>query len=202
MFIAFEGGEGAGKSTQIELLKNYLTERGHDVELTREPGGTPVAEAMRDYVLNPANTIDALEECFIIATGRASHVAHRIRPALAAGKTVITDRFVYSSYVYQGIAGGLGLEKAKRINEPAIDGCEPDLIILLDIEASTGVARARQAKDGGDRLDQASMAFHEQVNAGYRTIVDDRWAVIDANRDVAAVFDDIVHVMTDRGLCA
>lgn len=200
MFIAFEGGEGAGKSTQITRLRDLLEACGHTVDVTREPGGTPVAEAMRAYVLDPANTINALEECYIIATGRASHVAQRIRPALAAGTTVLTDRFVYSSYVYQGIAGGLGLEKAKRINEPAVDGCEPDLVILLDIDPEIGVARARAAKDGGDRLDQAGMAFHAQVNAGYRQIVDDRWVVIDASRSPDVIFADIVAALHQRGL--
>lgn len=199
MFIAFEGGEGAGKSTQIQRLATYLADRDHDVVVTREPGGTPVAEAMRAYVLDPAHTIDALEECFIIATGRASHVEKVIKPALAVGQTVLTDRFVYSSYVYQGIAGGLGLEKAVQINAPAIDGCEPDLVILLDIDPTTGVDRARAAKAGGDRLDLASMAFHAQVNAGFRQIMDDRWVCIDANRDADAIFADIVAAVESRG---
>lgn len=200
MFIAFEGGEGAGKSTQIQRLNAYLAERGHKVTVTREPGGTPVAEAMRDYVLNPANTIDPLEECFIIATGRASHVAKVIKPALAAGQIVLTDRYVYSSYVYQGIAGGLGLEKAVQINTPAIDGCEPDLVILLDIDPTTGVDRARTAKAGGDRMDQASLAFHEEVNAGFRQIMDERWELIDARREKDAIFTDIVAALENRGL--
>lgn len=199
MFIAFEGGEGAGKSTQIQRLATYLADRDHDVVVTREPGGTPVAEAMRAYVLDPANTIDALEECFIIATGRASHVAKVVKPALAAGQTVLTDRYVYSSYVYQGIAGGLSLEKAMAINAPAIDGCEPDLVILLDIDPAIGVDRARAAKAGGDRLDLASMAFHAQVNAGFRQIMDDRWVCIDANRDADAIFADIVAAVESRG---
>lgn len=200
MFIAFEGGEGAGKSTQIQRLATYLDSRGHDVVVTREPGGTPVAEAMRAYVLDPANTIDALEECFIIATGRASHVAKVVKPALAAGQAVLTDRYVYSSYVYQGIAGGLSLEKAKAINAPAIDGCEPDLVILLDIDPATGVERARAAKAGGDRMDLNSMAFHTQVNAGFRQIMGDRWVLIDANRDADAIFADIVAALESRGL--
>lgn len=200
MFIAFEGGEGAGKSTQIQRIATWLGGRGNQVIVTREPGGTPVAEAMRAYVLNPAHQVDALEECYIIATGRASHVAKVIKPALAAGETVLTDRYVYSSYVYQGIAGGLGLERAKQINASAIDGCEPDVVVFLDIDPEVGVGRARAAKEGGDRLDQASMAFHHAVNSGYHQIMDERWVRIDANQTEDAIFTDIVAALQTRGL--
>lgn len=200
MFIVFEGGEGAGKSTQIDRLAQWLTDHGYAVERTREPGGTTFAEAMRTYLLDPDHQLNGLEECYLIAAGRASHVARLIRPALADHKVVVCDRYVYSSYVYQGIAGGLGVETVKAINAHAVGDCHADLVILLDIDPEVGVERARRVKDGGNRIDQASMAFHRQVNEGFRTIADDRWVIIDANHDEDAVFADIIQAVQPLGL--
>lgn len=200
MFIVFEGGEGAGKSTQIDRLAQWLTDHGYVVERTREPGGTTFAEAMRTYLLDPDHQLNGLEECYLIAAGRASHVARLIRPALADHKVVVCDRYVYSSYVYQGIAGGLGVETVKAINAHAVGDCHADLVILLDIDPEVGVERARRVKDGGNRIDQASMTFHRQVNEGFRTIADDRWVIIDANHDEDAVFADIIQAVQPLGL--
>ena len=175
LFITFEGPDGSGKSTQIARLTDFLRASGHDIILTREPGGTAISEQIRNLVLDPANKEMApVAEALLYAASRAQHVAQKIRPALKEGKTVICDRFVDSSYAYQGAARGLG-NAVRIINSYAIDGVMPDLTVLLLIDPAESKARieARIAKGEeaeADRLELEKLDFHTRVYEGYQAL--------------------------------
>ena len=194
-FISVEGGDGSGKSTQIRKIEAYLTARGQEVLLTREPGGTPVAEKIRELILDPANrALTGRAEMLLYAASRAQHVEEKILPALAEGKTVLTDRFTDSSIAYQGFGRGLG-DMVAEVNRIAADGKEPDLTIFLNISPAAGMAR-KNKQDGHtlDRLEQEKAAFHEAVYEGYLTLAKEsggRIAVIDAERTAEEVFAEI-----------
>ncbi len=194
-FISVEGGDGSGKSTQIKKIEAYLRARGQEVLLTREPGGTPVAEKIRELILDPANkALTGRAEMLLYAASRAQHVEEKILPALAAGKTVLSDRFTDSSIAYQAFGRGLGAMVAE-VNRIATGGKEPDLTIFLNITPSAGMARkSHQADHALDRLEQEQAAFHEKVYEGYLALVKEsggRIADIDADRPAEAVFADI-----------
>lgn len=168
VFIAFEGVDGAGKSTQLKLLFQYLSERGIEYIFTREPGGTPLAEQVRNLVLSPEyQDVSVVTEAFLFAAGRADHVQRVIRPALAEKKVVISDRFVDASIVYQGYAGGLPVEFVTQINEMATGSLKPHRTIVLDLPWE--LARERMGPDR-DRIEQKAQWFHEQVREGYREL--------------------------------
>ena len=172
MFIAIEGMDGSGKSTQIELLRQYFEQRHQEAVITREPGGTDIGEQIREILLRPENrAMAARTEALLYAASRAQHVAELIEPALAAGKIVISDRYVVSSYVYQGIARGLGLEAVERINQFAINGRVPDLTIFLFVSQDQALRRKKAQKEL-DRLEAESMAFHAKVNQGFRQLAE------------------------------
>jgi len=167
VFISFEGVDGAGKSTQLKLLLEYLTEKGVDFLLTREPGGTPLAERIREVLLDPIHSeMSVISEAFLFAAGRADHVNQVIRPALLAGKVVICDRFVDASLVYQGFAGGLPVEFVAQINSMATGDLKPHRTIVLDLSPEAAAAR-RAGTDADDRLEQKGLWFQEQVRQGY-----------------------------------
>lgn len=167
LFVAFEGGEGAGKSTQARLLADALRAAGHEVVLTREPGGTPAAEAMRAVVLDPQFAgLDARAEALLYAASRAEHVARLIAPALGRGAVVITDRYVDSSIAYQGVARGLGPDVVGQINLWATGSLQPDLTVLLDVEAAAGLARVVEP----NRLESEPEAFHAVVVQAFRAL--------------------------------
>lgn len=169
VFITFEGVDGAGKSTQLERLLAYLTEKGVDYVFTREPGGTPLAERIRQTLLDPAfQGISVISEAFLFAASRADLVTNVIRPALLARKVVICDRYVDSSMVYQGYAGGAPLEFLSLINEMATGALKPHRTIVLDLPPD--VARQRRAAISADRMEQKDEWFHEQVREGYREL--------------------------------
>ncbi len=194
-FISVEGGDGSGKSTQIKNIEAYLTAKGQEVLLTREPGGTPVAEKIRELILDPSNrALTGRAEMLLYAASRAQHIEERILPALEEGKTVLTDRFTDSSIAYQGFGRGLGGMVAE-VNRIATGGREPDLTIFLDISPAAGMARKnRQEGHTLDRLEQEKAAFHEKVYEGYLTLAKEsggRVAAIDADRAAEEVFDDI-----------
>ncbi|MBW8826091.1 MAG: dTMP kinase [Acidobacteria bacterium] len=178
MFIAFEGGEGSGKSTQAARLAARL-----DALLTREPGGTALGEQLRSLLLTTGPDVDARAEALLMAAARAQHVAEVIRPALAAGRTVVTDRFTGSSLAYQGHARGLGVEEVGRLSWFATDGLEPDVTVLLEVGAE--VARSRRVGSEPDRIESAGDEFHRNVAAGYAALAaaDDRWIVVDGDGD-------------------
>lgn len=167
VFISFEGVDGAGKSTQLKLLLQYLDEKGVDYVFTREPGGTPIAEKIRSLLLDPANTgMSVICEAFLFAASRAEHVNNVIRPALLAGKVVISDRFVDSSLVYQGFAGGLPVEFVSQINEMATGALKPHRTIVLDLSSEVAASRKATMAEA-DRLEQKDSWYHEQVRQGY-----------------------------------
>ena len=167
MFIAIEGMDGSGKSTQIELLRQSFGRRRQEVVITREPGGTAIGEQIRTVLLQPENQAMAPRaEALLYAASRAQHVAELIEPALAAGKVVISDRYVVSSYVYQGIARGLGLEAIEQINRFAVNGRMPDLTIFLFVSQEQALRRKKAQKEL-DRLEAESMEFHAKVNQGF-----------------------------------
>lgn len=164
-FITFEGGDGSGKSTQIGLLKEYLENRGYDVLLTREPGGTAISEKIRNIILDPENSEMAdMTEAMLYAAARAQLVAQVIRPAINEGKIVICDRFVDSSIAYQSFGRGLG-DSVSIINSFGIGECMPDMTILLKVNPEVGSGRIK-GRDL-DRIEQASMDFHQRVYQGY-----------------------------------
>jgi dTMP kinase len=193
-FIALEGGEGCGKSTQAQRLADHLGAR-----LTREPGGTPAGERLRDIVLDPATgELDFRAEVLLIAAARADHVARVIRPALEGGEDVVTDRYVASSLAYQGHGRRLGVEDVARINEWATGGLKPDLTILLDVPED--VAAQRMDTDL-DRLEAVGDGFHERVADGYRALAaadPDAWAVVDGAGTVDEVFTRVLAAVQDR----
>ena len=194
-FISVEGGDGSGKSTQIRNIEAYLRERGKEVLLTREPGGTPVAEKIRALILDPANrTLTGRAEMLLYAASRAQHVEERILPALEAGKVILSDRFIDSSIAYQAYGRGLG-DMVAEVNHIATGGKMPDLTIFLNITPAAGMARKNQ-QDGHvlDRMELEQAAFHEKVYAGYLALVQEsggRIADIDADRPAEEVFADI-----------
>ena len=194
-FISVEGGDGSGKSTQIRKIETYLQEKGLDYILTREPGGTPVAEKIRELILDPANqALTGRAEMLLYAASRAQHVEEKILPALAEGKVVLSDRFTDSSIAYQAYGRGLG-NMVAEVNRIATGGKEPDLTIFLNITPAAGMAR-KNNQDGHvlDRLELEKAAFHETVYEGYLALAREsggRIADIDADRPAEEVFADI-----------
>lgn len=189
-FITFEGGEGAGKSTQITLLAEYLRQRGHDVITTREPGGTPDAEAIRGLLVEgAAGRWTAESDSLLFAAARADHVTRLIRPALAAGKVVLCDRFVHSTLAYQGGGNGLDADKLRMLHDFCSGGLWPDLVLWLDLPPEEGLRRAAARHMGADRFEQRDSGFHARVHAAFARMAgeDSRIRRIDATRPVEAV---------------
>ncbi len=189
-FIAFEGGEGAGKSTQEQLLAEHLTAAGHEVVRTREPGGTPAAEAMRNIVLSPQYLgLDARSEALLFAAARGEHVARVIRPALDRGAVVVCDRYLDSSVAYQGYGRDLGAEKVRDLSLWATNNLLPDLTIVLDIDPLLGLTRITDP----DRLEREPVEYHVRVRAAFLAIAGAdprRYLVVDATSpkgEIAAV---------------
>lgn len=193
IFITFEGPDGSGKTTQIRLLKQYCESLGYDVILTREPGGTPISEAIRALLLDPDHKeMDGVTEALLYAASRAQHVAEKIRPALEAGCIVLCDRFMDSSIAYQGYARGLG-DDVRVINEFAVQGTQPDITFLMDLPAAAGKARVAAARNL-DRLEQEDLSFHNAVYEGYmrlKEIYSNRIVSIDASRGIAEIAEEI-----------
>ncbi len=190
MLIAFEGGEGVGKSTQVARLAEWLVARGHAVETSREPGGTPGAEAIRAlFVTGAADRWVPETDALLISAARADHVARRIRPALAAGRLVLVDRFVHSTLAYQGHGKGLDLAALRALHDFATGGLWPDLVLWLDLPVAEGLARARGRKGAADRFESHDRAFHERVRAGFARLAeaDRRIVRVDAEGDAATV---------------
>lgn len=189
LFVAFEGGEGAGKSTQSQRLADHLAARGVPVTRTREPGGTPAAEAIRAIVLDPAHEgLDDRAEALLFAAARGDHVARVVRPALERGDTVITDRYLDSSVAYQGIGRDLGATVVEELSLWATRALLPDLTVLLDVDPEVGLARVTDP----DRLEREPLSWHRAVAQGFRDLAArdaGRYLVLDGTRaadDLAA----------------
>ena len=206
LFITLEGGDGAGKSTQIRNIEKFFEEKGMTVTHTREPGGTPIGEKLRSILLDPANTeMEAVTEMLIYAAARSQHVRETVLPALERGEVVICDRFVDSSIAYQAYGRNLGSMVAE-VNGHATGGLRPDITIWLDIDPETG--RARATRDSGpDRLESESTAFHTRVREGYASMAEaepDRFKRVDASGSVEEIKDEIYKLLEDlclaRGL--
>lgn len=169
IFITFEGLDGSGKTTQVQLLADFLREQGYEVVLTREPGGTPLAEAIRQVILTPTDeALAPMTEILLYAASRAQHVAELVQPALAAGKIVISDRFLDSSIAYQGYGLGWDVDLIKNVNRGAINGCLPQMTVLVDLETETALERIRK-RDGenADRIESRELLFHRRVREGF-----------------------------------
>ena len=198
-FIVFEGGEGAGKTTQMEAFVHWLQARGDQVVTSREPGGTPIGERVRDLLLDPAaKDLDPRAETLLYAADRAQHVAQLIRPALDAGQIVISDRFVDSSLAYQGIARDLGLQEVQDLNEWATQGLVPDLVFYLRVDPTVGLKRVGADPD---RIEQEGTAFHDKVATAYLELAEkysERFVVLDADRPKDEVHREIVATFEER----
>lgn len=204
-FITFEGGEGSGKSTQVKLLAEHLRGKGFDIVLTREPGGTPEAEKIRDLLVrNDGGAWSPLEECLLLFAARAHHIRTLIKPALEAGKIVISDRFTDSTRAYQGYGLGVDLKKIEALNNDLIDDFKPDLTLLLDINVTDGLARStrRLADENSneDRYESLDIEFHEKLRAGFLNMAEQepaRFRVIDADNLVDEIANKIRVIVDD-----
>lgn len=195
-FITFEGGEGAGKSTQIQRLSSALEKTGLNVTVTREPGGSPGAETIRGMLLDPDAEWDPPTEALLHFAARADHYTTRIAPALREGQWVLCDRFADSTRAYQGYGLGLDMDAIEALYEIALNDFVPDLTIILDIPVETGVARMIERGADPDRYEKMDTAFHERLRRGFLEIAEKepgRCAVIDADTDIdgvtARIFD-------------
>lgn len=192
LLVAFEGGEACGKSTQAALLAVRL-----DAVLTREPGGTAVGERVRAILLDPAaGALHPRAEALLLAAARAQHVAEVVGPALAAGRTVVTDRFTHSSLAYQGYGRGLALDEVRALSEWATGGLWPDVVVLLDLAADEAVSRRGRP----DRFESEGREFHRRVEAGFRTLADEdpkRWRVVDGSGTVEEVASRVWDSLAD-----
>lgn len=199
--ITFEGGEGAGKSTQVRHLAKALAQAGLDVLTTREPGGTPGAEAIRRLLVSgPVERWSPLTEALLHLAARHDHVVREIEPTLAAGRWVVCDRFADSTRVYQGLAGGLGLDLVDRLHEVVFGELEPDLTLIMDLPPDQGLSR-HQSAAGQDRYERMGQAFHEEVRAGFLEIArrePERCRVIDAAGNESAVARAVLETVGAR----
>lgn len=196
LFLSFEGGEGSGKSVQAKVLTEALQKRGRDVVLTREPGGTAAGERIREIVLHAQEIALSPEaQVLLYSTARAQNVREVIRPAIEAGKIVIADRFFDSTMAYQGYGHGVSLEQIRGVTALACGDFVPDHTFLLDIPVDIGLGRSGwRAQSKWDRFEVLDPAFHERVREGYLRLAaaePRRWAVINADRDEAAISKDV-----------
>lgn len=186
MFIAFEGIEGSGKTTHVNLLSDYLREKGHEVVTTREPGGTPVGEALRSVLLRKDLHVLPLTELLVFLASRAQHVEEVIRPALDKGSIVLCDRFIDASFAYQGYGRGIDLGIIETLNRLVTKGVRPNLTILLDCAVDIGLAR--KSADGNlDRFEKEDLSFHNRIRNAYLELAEDdpkRYVVLNAKNDL------------------
>ena len=200
MFISLEGVEGCGKSTQAQLLAEHVAELGHPVVLTREPGGTPIAEQIREILLARGNSsMTNVTELLLYLASRSQHVKQLILPALAARKVVICQRFSDATFAYQGHSRGLDMKLLEQVNRMATGGLETDLTILLDLSAADGLLRKRE--DQRDRLESEGIEFHNKVREGYLAIArrsPERVKVIDAKGRVEDVHRSVKECVDHR----
>ena len=194
IFITVEGTDGSGKTTQVRRMEAYLKEKGYDVLLVREPGGTRISEKIRSIILDPENQeMGIVTEMLLYASARAQLVFEVIKPAIENGKIVICDRFVDSSYVYQGFGRGISLETIEEANRAALGGISPDITFFFDVSPEIALKR-RFASTGADRIEKEKMAFHMKVYDGYKKLASmhtERIKTIDSTRSVEEIWEDV-----------
>ena len=203
MFITFEGGEGCGKTTVIKALKGELEKEGIPLHITREPGGSAIAEQIRNIILDRNNTLmDPRTEALLYAASRRQHLAEIVLPLLSEGKFVLSDRYLDSSLAYQGYARGIGIDAVYSINEFAIDDTMPDLTFFLDLKPEEGLRRiAEHRSDEVNRLDLEKLSFHEKVYEAYQILLKkypERIVRIDASQTVEEEVQQIKKIILDK----
>lgn len=203
LFITFEGGEGSGKSTAIKSLTKKLEKLGYDVILTREPGGTPIAEQIREVILNKKNTdMDPMTEALLYAAARRQHLQEKILPALKEGKVVLCDRFLDSSLAYQGGARNLGIDRVYELNQFATEGVLPDITVFFDLKPEVGLARIEaNANREVNRLDVEKMGFHERVYSAFMELAKrypERYLIIDASKKPEEVAEETYQAIIKK----
>ena len=200
LFITLEGVEGSGKSSQIRHLAEALTQAGYRVLQTREPGGTAIAEAIRQILLTTSThePVTPQAEALLILAARCQHVTHLIMPALWSGTLVLCDRFSDSTFAYQGFARGLDLQWLREANEVATGGLTPDLTVVLDLPVSVGLARRRAVRGQQNRLDRETEGFHRKVRRGFLALAAEepgRITIVNANRPAQEVRDELTEIV-------
>ncbi len=195
LFITFEGADGCGKTTQLNLLADYLRKKGHDVIITREPGAKGLGERIREILLNYDGEVSDRCESFLFLADRAQHIDMIVNPAVGAGKIVLCDRHTDSSVAYQGYGRRLPVDRIKKLNDIAVNGRIPDLTLVFDIDIETSMSRVGSEKD---RMESAGMDFFNRVRNGYLEIArqePQRVKVIDASRSIEQIHNDVVQVV-------
>lgn len=200
MFITFEGPEGSGKSTVAKEIYNRLLKEGKDVILTREPGGTPIAEEIRNVILDKKNTnMDCITEALLYAASRRQHLVEKVWPAIEKGTIVLSDRFLDSSLAYQGGGRGIGIQKILDINMHAIEGFFPDLTLYFDIEPELGLERiAKNSSREVNRLDLEKLEFHRKVHETFLELAKkypDRYRLVDATKSLNEVIENTYKIV-------
>lgn len=203
LFVTFEGGEGTGKTTAMKAVNDRLLKEGYSTVTSREPGGTPIAEEIRNVILDKANTaMDPRTEALLYAASRRQHLVEKIWPALKEGKIVLCDRYLDSSLAYQGGARGLGIDEVLNINLFATEGTYPDLTLFFDLDPKVGLARiaANQGREV-NRLDLEKISFHEKVRASFQELAKrypDRYVTLDASKSLEEVAEDAYSEIKKR----
>ena len=195
LFITLEGADGCGKTTQLNLLKEYLTSRGYEIVVTREPGGKGLGEKLREILLNYDGEVSDRCEAFLYLADRAQNIDTIIKPAINSGKTVLCDRHTDSSVAYQGYGREQNIDNINMLNELAVNGVHPDLTIVFDIDTETSMARVGAEKD---RLESAGIEFHKRVRNGYLEIAKknpQRIKVVDASQTIEDVQRDVIKII-------
>lgn len=205
MFITFEGIEGSGKSTQLRQLEAALRARGRQLVVTKEPGGTPLADRIRELLLDSSSVIDPVAEVLLFAASRRQHVFEVIRPALERGAVVLCDRFTDSTLAYQGFGRLIDLDRLRELNAWATGGLLPELVIIFDLPEQTGLSRARQRNSGADqdegRFEAEDLRFHRRIREGYLALAvaePGRYAVLDGSGGVEDVHARLIALLSER----
>jgi dTMP kinase len=203
-FITFEGIDGSGKSTQLRLVERYLTDAGHDVVTTCEPGGTPLGRTLRAAFLETSETVSPLAELLLFAADRAQHVEHLIKPSLSDGKIVVSDRYADATAAYQGAGRGFDENTIKQVIELATGGLKPDLTLFFDITVETALGRMSERHSSGteaNRMDGETAEFYQRVRDAYLAIAaseHERVCVIDGSGTIDEIFGNVVAVLNER----
>jgi len=197
--VVFDGSNGAGKTTVIKSVEKHLISKGFDVLLTREPGGTPIGEKIREVILDPSTPeMSFMTELMLFGAGRAQHIQEKIIPALSAGKIVICDRFDAATFSFQHFARGIDLDTIIKINDLALNGFSPNMNIILDLDPAEGMKRVQSRGEGLDRLEDEEADFLIRARNGYLKQADqspEKFEVIDAAQSKEKVLEDVIHVV-------